>query len=869
MLWKKRRTQQNLKLMCRHSHAVEFRLQSEMNESTMTLIPLHPNHNKLSSRQRQRQRQRQRPAMNINWKCAAMIFFMANSISTLSAFQSKSSTPWRSTTTSTSTSTSTTSTTTATGFVSTANPSAAMYHPSTHILSASKGGADSSKPTLQQSNSSMDKSDISKSKAGTNSNNKANSSNGQTASIKDLQIVNNEITTRMKSKSKINFQETRQLMNHMILLAGNEFTHSDQSFFVHDAFRQIASRTFNQRANWENVKFGLEMIDLQASFGDIPRSLCLQALKSLNSFMRKHYNGSNGHGSNSSSNGGSSLRMQEESRQQANAAYRILQRLCTGIGVIQKTCKKTGTKVQITLDERDFSMVLNGFVNIGDMNMAHRVVALQLRTEHAPPLSPVTFSILIKGYGHRNDIKSVDQVLANARMNDVDPDIIMYNSLIDAYINCNDVPKAFAVFNTFTRSRDGGSGALVDGVNIYVEHDTESDTESVFPTANLRTYNIMLKGFVKAEDMEKALLLSKEMEAVELWDTVTTNTLVGVAVATKNFELAESLLDRYTVSVTVPVPAEAILPSGTNSNSNYNSSRRLNRWHPNVEAYTELVGGYAKSGRLSKAMEIFKMMRHRGVNPNEYTYTCIIGALAKANKIDRAKQLLSFMADSDGIQPSIVTYNALLTGMLMAENKSVNNSNPHATDGRPNDEVNSIYNIAVDDALQLFGKMLNNGIYPNEITVSLLVDALGNCKPSRLDEAKALVGKMEKDGYIASNNARVATTLIRACARSSDLEGALTSYRAIEKPDVIAFNALLNAFCEGRRIKMAIDVLNANWKKKEKDLSYIIPDVATFTILISSLLKVGTVEASKAAYKLYKEMRNEWGVVPDAGVVDA
>jgi len=165
--------------------------------------------------------------------------------------------------------------------------------------------------------------------------------------------------------------------------------------------------------------------------------------------------------------------------------------------------------------------------------------------------------------------------------------------------------------------------------------------------------------------------------------------------------------------------------------------------------------------------------------------------------------------------------------------------------------------------------MLNNGIYPNEITVSLLVDALGNCKPSRLDEAKALVAKMERDGYIASNNARVATTLIRACARSSDLEGALTAYRAIEIPDVIAFNVLLNSFCEGRRIKMAIDVLNANLLKKEKGLSYIIPDVATFSILISSLLRVGTVEASKAAYKLYKEMRNEWGVIPDTGVVDA
>jgi len=677
-----------------------------------------------------------------------------------------------------------------------------------------KDGTDSTRRKMNYNrNSSMDASLSPTASSSASLSSLASSSAG--GGIKDLQIVNKEIRKRMASHSKIHWQETRQLMNHMLNTA--DHANTDEIKLVHDAFRQITTRTFSHRSSWHPVEFGLQMMDLQvSSLGPIPRPLALQALKSLNVLMRKNNDVT-----------------EKDSRLQANAAFRILQRLCTGVGIQQRSDGGDNTNNgKVALDERDFSMVLNGFVNIGDMKMARRVVGLQLRTEHAPPLSPVVYSILIKGYGRLRDIKSVDLVLIRAKVNKIDPDIIMYNSLIDAYINCDDVSKAYSTFKILTKAAPHGA-----------------EQRSAFPTANLRTYNIMLKGFVRDEDMDKALLLSKEMDAAELWDAVTTNTLVGVAVATKNFDMAESILKKYTV--------------GVETKSYDSSTRRSTRWHPNVEAYTELVGGYAKSGRLAKAMEIFKAMKHHGVNPNEYTYTSIIGALAKANKIDQAKKMLSFMTESDGITTSVVTYNAFFTGML---DKDKDISRNHL---KPSQEAQDVYNKAVDDALELFDTMLSKRIHPNEITLSLLVDALGNCKPSRVEEAKSLIAKMDVNGFVASDNARVATTLIRACAHSSDLEGALAAYCVIGKPDVIAFNALLNAFCEGRRIRMAIKALNANLKKKEKGSSYILPDVVTYTILISSLLKVGTEEASKAAYKLYKEMRNEWQIIPDTGIVDA
>lgn len=632
--------------------------------------------------------------------------------------------------------------------------------------------------------------------------------------IKKLKEIEIEIRKRLTSSSlsgKNNNEELRQMVQCMVDTVDR--TNPQQVKLLVEIIRWVATQSFTScHDSWDKVQLGLTMTEHLSDFTSLTRSICIQALNALNGLMRNRNKKSN---IALEINGGV-----VESRQQANAAFRILQRMCSGIGMQER---KGDAGVQIALDERDFAMVLNGFANIGEMNMAHRVVALQLRTRHAPPLSPVIYSIMIKGYGRLGDVDSVEKVLEQAKRNHVNADIVMWNSLIDAYINCDHVPKAFDAFEMITKTRP-----------------SLEEQDSPLPMANLRTYNTMLKGFVKSENMERALTLSKEMHQRGMWDAVTTNTLVGVAVATKKFEMAESILERYTVS-------KQHIHSGS--------------WHPNVEAYTELIRGYAKDGQLNKAMEIFKGMKEHGVNPNEYTYTCIIGAMAKAKKRKQATKLLLYMSEVDGIKPGIVTYNAFFTGMLEFENdqKKV---------GMSSDQYLA-YNEAVSEAMKIYQEMLHLGINPNEITISTLVEALGLCQPSRIEQAKDLVENAHSNGIVSKNNARVATSLICACANSSDLEGALVAYRAIQHPDVVAFNALLKACCWEKKFKMSIEILSNNLENRQNGARFISPDVATYTILISSLLAVSTVDASKAAYKLYKEMKSVWDISPDIGLIDA
>jgi pentatricopeptide repeat domain (PPR motif) len=631
--------------------------------------------------------------------------------------------------------------------------------------------------------------------------------------IKNFTAVENEIRNRLSSSppnGKINCEEIRPMVQYMVDTIDR--SKPDEVKILVHTLRWVATQSFSPYNSWKDIKLGLEMTEHLSALYSLTRSLCIRALNALNVLMRNK--------NKKSFVTVDTNEEKEQSRHQANAAFRILQRMCSGVGMQER---KGNIGVRIGLDERDFAMVLNGYVSIGEMNMAHRVVGLQQRTPHAPPLSPVIYSIMIKGYGRLGDVDSVDKVFEQARRSKVDADIVMYNSLMDAYINCDHVPKAFDVFQKLTKTRA-----------------SLEEQEFPLPMPNLRTYNTMLKGFVKSENMERALTLSKEMNKNGIWDAVTTNTLVGVAVATGRFEMAESILEKYTVS-------KEHVHGGL--------------WHPNVEAYTELIGGYAKDGQLNKAIEIFRGMKECGVNPNEYTYTCIIGALAKAKKTKQAKKLLLYMSQVDGIKPSIVTYNALFTGMVEYENGQ---KKGFVT----NDQI-SAYNQAVSQAMKMYQEMLHLGKHPNEITISTLVEALSLCQPSRIEQAKAIIEHAHSHGMVSKNNMRVATSLISACANSSDLEGALVAYRSIQQPDVVAFNALLKAFCLNGKLKMAIDILNKNLKNRQDGTMFIVPDVATYTLLISSLLAVTTADASKAAYKFYKEMKYIWKIHPDTGLIDA
>ena len=619
---------------------------------------------------------------------------------------------------------------------------------------------------------------------------------------------------------------------------------------VDKAFRIVTNEAFSAPYRLEWVNLGVQALQLQQYWSrlgaeDVERRISLQPpynniprgtwLKSLRALTSREINPA----SESPSRTIMAISPNKEVKwlTPANAAFRVLQTLVRNKRVRTFYNKKKPKRK--TLDERDFNMCLHAFASNSNMVGAHRVIALQERTRHAPPLSPVTYSILLNAYGRAQDAENVEMSVLHAKRNAVVPDIVMANTLVDAYVNCGQMDKAQDVFHSLNSMAWTKSGDVEFWPRMQ---------------PNSRTYNTLLKGFAELGEVKEAMKLSREAKSQGLWDEITTNTLVKTAVAAGEFVLAEDILTNYTVSV--------------------RKSRHMD--HPNVEAYTELLDGYAKDGQLDNALRVMQVMQKRNVEPNEYTYTCIVGALARNNKIRQARKMIEYAAESSSSRSVLTpTYNAFVSGLL-------------SEDSRDETVGQSSHSIAVMDALKVLREMQEVGIRPNVVTVALIVDGLGKCNPPRCEEARELVNRLEhstrthQHGQDSSNswgislkNNKVAAALIQAYGRANDAESALKLFDRIPSPDLVTLNSILDALCRCNQLKRALHLFKdcssyEKWNQLNTPSGEVVikPDVVTFTTLISSLLQLRSKAASQNALRLYSDMKSVWWIQPDTILVD-
>jgi pentatricopeptide repeat protein len=619
---------------------------------------------------------------------------------------------------------------------------------------------------------------------------------------------------------------------------------------------------FQKRNSWHRVALGIELLQLQLGSSDVlvapyhklPKGVIVQALATVTRLQERCQRDYD-------------IGLIDESTFiHPDTAFRLLQRLVTGVGVRNShrskhfvhpkngnASRKIRSKKVAPLYEVDFNRVLNIYSSTGKMDMAHRVIALQERTPHAPALSPVTYSILVKGYGKLCDAENIDTLLRHAAATDenqnmMKPDTIFFNSLMDAYINCRQLYKAETILMAMVLNDNFINGA-VD--RKRTERDLDSAQNSFFtfeagvcPPPNLRSFNIMLKGYAKNGLLQDALNLTEEMktlgslcgDAGRWWDHVTTNTLVQTAVVARDFELAQNILDEYTVSK--------------------ERKKELRCYdHPNADAYTTLMDGYAKNGQLKEAISLLKIMKNRNLEPNEYHYSCLIGSLARKRKIDQAEKMLAHVRSAGVIdrKHQRAIYNAYISGLVKVKGRNLSKN------------ADDDHDKYVDKALLILREMIDQRIMPDANTVSIILDGFGHCLRPRMKEAVALVEKLETQKIIPTNHIRVTTALIRVCGSCNNLDGAITCFRRISHPDVAAINALIDAAVRTGKEKVAIETFNRYF---HGDIPRAVPDVVSFSTLIGAYLKKGTFDGSRAARELYQDMRFQRRILPDNGLVD-
>jgi len=239
----------------------------------------------------------------------------------------------------------------------------------------------------------------------------------------------------------------------------------------------------------------------------------------------------------------------------------------------------------------------------------------------------------------------------------------------------------------------------------------------------------------------------------------------------------------------------------------------------NAVIYCSVLKGFSHKKNFGRLWAVYEEMLMQKVQFSIVTFNTMVDACSRCGEMRRISGLLQSMM-SQGIEPNIITYSAILKGYCQ-ENRlheafELMEEVKRATKFKP-DEI--MYNTILDGcarqglyqrAMPLLADMEAAGVNPSNFTLSVLVKLCSRAK--RLDRAFEIVQEISSK-YHLRPNVHVYGNLIQACIQHSDLRRA---YEVLERlmserirPDVRVYTLLLRACMSAGEAQDAAGLIRA------------------------------------------------------------
>lgn len=261
----------------------------------------------------------------------------------------------------------------------------------------------------------------------------------------------------------------------------------------------------------------------------------------------------------------------------------------------------------------------------------------------------------------------------------------------------------------------------------------------------------------------------------------------------------------------------------------------------NVCSYTALLYGFGRECLWVDLYSCLDQMRSDGCKPNVITYTVIIKFLCDDRRIGEAFEILKSM-EREGCDPDLVTYNIIIRALCLHD--------------RAYDIVELLQVIhhrgfspdaytyaALAGGLMKVGKSeiayeLLHNVFSRNCTVDVVVYNIYFhclCQNNRSREAFSLLKSMTEGGIVPTTVSY--NTVLRGFCRDNEIQHALKLLECFEwpesGPDVVSFNTILSAVCKLGNLVLIQRVLHC------MECRGVEPDVRSLTCLVQYLSTMG------------------------------
>lgn len=457
--------------------------------------------------------------------------------------------------------------------------------------------------------------------------------------------------------------------------------------------------------------------------------------------------------------------------------------------------------------------IIQQCVKLKDARLALRYVSL------LPPRH-IWCNFLIREFGKQGDLKLALIIFRRQQRANISPDMYLYRDIIDACGLCGRLEKAKLIFkelldqnvtpNVFLYNSFMNANARdLDYVLQIYKHMQNSGV-----VADVTTYNILLKTCCIAKKVDLAVHFYKEMLRRSAggdlkMDVISYSTIIQVFGEAKMWALAMEV-------------KEDMIEAGI---------------APDIVTWTSLIGACAKAGLVEKAIQLFDEMVLSGYEPNTQCCNTLLQAFVEFCHYARAFRFFNMWKEKGFYEASAERHKECISEAEMENSLDVTKLSSNKSSLKIQASIPVVHTQPY--------KM--SQFKPTVVTYNILMRACDSAPYY----AKSLMEEMKMHGIWPDNISW--SILINAYGNAGDLQGALESFKKMcevgIKPDVITYTTVMKACVKNRNPEMAFFIFD---KMKKQQLQ---PNVVTYNTLLRARHTYSNLLELQQSLGIYEEMR--------------
>ncbi|KAK9276069.1 hypothetical protein L1049_005600 [Liquidambar formosana] len=276
-----------------------------------------------------------------------------------------------------------------------------------------------------------------------------------------------------------------------------------------------------------------------------------------------------------------------------------------------------------------------------------------------------------------------------------------------------------------------------------------------------------------------------------------------------------------------------------------------------VISWNSIVSVYADNGLLFDALEFFARMQFWGKRPSIRPFMGFLNLSSASGNLSLGRQIHCYVLKLGFDNGSVHVQSALINmygkcGQIESS-VSVFESSPERTVECSNSLMTSLLHCGViEDVVETFGLMVDEGIGLDEVTLSTTLKALSVSASGSLASCRLLHCCAIKSGF--ESDIAVSCSLINAYSRSGHVKFSRQVFEKLPSPNVICFTSMINGYARNGMGREGLEMLEAMIQKGLK------PDEVTFLCVLTGCNHSGLVKEGRL---VFDSMKNISGIYPD------